>query len=423
MNQMNDLCFRLPNRWQINEDGIRRRHCGDGGADEADGGEVAGACDKAAERRAAADADVEEAGVDGRRDGRARAARRAQELGLHRDVEERRNHAEHEADGDEGGRECGGGGIEQRASRHADAAREQAELPVRAICMRKDDAAQKAEDAERDERCRDGFGREARDGAEIRLDVAVDGEIARRERDGEDEVAEDEWIFHERGQVAGRKWRAALREAREDASEVEECADRHARDAEERHAPAEREADDAPDGQAENHRDGRARRDAAQRERLMFPRHEPGRERRRDGPENRMGAGDGHAGGHEHGKARREPRANLPGREEREHREQQPFRLHAAGGEHQRQRHQADDPGVRRNHDARFSRRFAKGIGDVREQRNRHELRRVEHEGRHREPDEWQEIFRRDGGQHGELLSDGLRVIRADGLKTFSYIV
>ena len=68
--------------WQVDKHRIRRRHCGDGGADEADGGEVAGACDKAAERRAAADADVEEAGVDGRRDGGARAARRAQELGL-----------------------------------------------------------------------------------------------------------------------------------------------------------------------------------------------------------------------------------------------------------------------------------------------------------------------------------------------------
>ena len=253
----------------------------------------------AAEEGAAADAHVEDAGKNRHGDGGICPRAAADELSLHGDVGQRRYRAEQHAAGQHCGRKGRCGQEEKQAGEQADDAGAQYEKAVRAVEARKQHAAEEAAEAEHHEGPGDRRGGKAGDRREERLDDAVGREVGRGEEERQDEDPGRQRGLEERGQLVEREG-GLFRERREDAPEEEkgqECDDGKR---EERHAPAQCQADDAPKRQAEDHGDGRARCNHREGEWLTYLRHEARGQRPGNRPEDGVGAGDGDARGHEH---------------------------------------------------------------------------------------------------------------------------
>ena len=235
------------------------------------------------------------------------------------------------------------------------------------------EAREDAADPEQHERDRNQIGRERRDIVQERLDVAVHREVRRRKECRHDVNARECRLTDERRQFANGESLSRC-PFRQENPEIDKRNDGDHGEQQERHAPPRRETDHAPERQPDNRRDGAARHDHAECHRAMLARHEPRRKRCGNRPENRVCAGDDDACAEQHIIARREPRDELPEAKERDHQEQEPFQLHAAGQQHERQREQSNHPRIDRDHLPRRRLRHGERLRDIDEQRNRYEL-------------------------------------------------
>ena len=171
-------------------------------ADVANVGEVAVPRRESADVRSAADAEVEDARVDRRRNGRCVARDNGEHLRLeHRVVErceypEQHREHDHRADGD------GCRLPEEEHNRDPDKAPAQQEKAALSIHSGENEAREDAADPEQHERDRNQIGRERRDIVQERLDVAVHREVRRRKERRHDVNARNRRLTDERRQFA-----------------------------------------------------------------------------------------------------------------------------------------------------------------------------------------------------------------------------
>lgn len=326
-----------------------------------------------ADVRSAADAEVEDPRVDRRRDRRCVARNRGEHLRLEHRIVERCEHAEHHREYDH---RADGDGCRLPEKEHGgnpDQTPAQQGETAPAVHTREHHACDDAAHPEQHKCRRNEIGRERRDRVQERLDVAVHREVRRRKECRHDVNARKRRLADERRQFAdGEPFSRCP--FRQEKREIDKRDGGNHGEQQERHAPPRRETDHTPERQPDNRRDGAARHDHAERHRPMLARHEKRRKRCGNRPENRVRAGDDDACAEQHIIARRESRDELSEAEERDHQEQEPFQLHAAGQQHERQREQRDHPCIDRDHLPRRRLRHGERLRDIDEQGDRYEL-------------------------------------------------
>ena len=219
------------------------------------------------------------------------------------------------------------------------------------------------------------------------LDIAVTRVVAGRHKDRDRVERNQERVLEQLGQLFDGK-ALARRHGREHGGLVHHRSGREGPNHGKRHTPAHGQANGAAEGQAEDLRDGRARGDHADGERPVARVNQTRRHNRGDRPEHGMRAGDHQACADQNGISRRHGGQELAQRKHGKHAEQHPFELKARSEHHERQRQQHDAPGIDRDHDASLGLGERKRCGDVGQQADGHELRRVEHERAAGKPDE-----------------------------------
>ena len=216
------------------------------------------------------------------------------------------------------------------------------------------------------------------------LDVGIDREVPRHDERRQDVDAHEGGPAQKCGHLVERHGVAAVH-AREKAPEADERNRRNKPDGEEGHAPAQIEAEHASERQARDHGDGRTRDHKAERGGGLVLRRDLDGKRAHDRPEDRMRAGDAEARHKEDPVVRRNGREHVARDEERKHRHHETAALHLRGEQHQRQRHERDDPGVGRHEPAHLGLGAAEVTADVGEKPDRNEFGGVEDEGAERE--------------------------------------
>lgn len=332
---------------------------------------------ESADVRSAADAEVEDARVDRRRNGRRVARDRCENFRLEyrvvercEDPEQHREH-DHRADGD------GCRLPEEEHDRDSHETPAQQEKAALSIHPGENEAREDAADPEQHECRRNQIGRERRDIVQERFDVAVHREVRRCKECRHDVNARKRRLADERRQFADGEPLSRC-PFRQEKREIDKRDGGNHGEQQERHAPPRRQTDHTPEREPDNRRDGAARHNHAERHRPMLARHETRRKRCGNRPENRVRAGDDDACAEQHIIARRESRDELPDAKERDHQEQEPFQLHAAGQQHERQREQRDHPRIDRDHLPRRRLRHGERLRDINEQGDRYELGCVE---------------------------------------------
>lgn len=321
---------------------------GDGGtgkSDVADGGMNA---DVAAYEGAAAYAEVEDAREDGHCYGGAFGSGDVDEVGLHGYVvgcggeahEGAYDNADHyverggkqQSHGD--GQPCHGGGYEGEA--------------VAVVVAREGQTAQKSCSTENHQCGRYEFVAHAARLFKERLNVGIAHVVGCRYEQREDEDAHQGTVVEQSGELAWRET-SSTGHFGKCGGYVEEGAEGKNADAEERHAPAYVETDDAAYGHAENHGDARSRYHHAQRNRTVAWRCDAYGDRADNGPENGVDARHAYTRGHEHGVTCGEKRHGLEGGKESDEPEHEFAEFHFRNENHERQRQQHDYPGINRD--------------------------------------------------------------------------
>ena len=322
-------------------------------------GEVSAVCSERTEVGAAANAEVEDAGEDRHRDGGRCRRNEPQDLRLEHEVVDGRRRPRHDAE-EQHGRERERRRLpEEERPAHDDEHPAQQRKAMPSVGTREDEAREETADTEQHKCKCDRLRRECSDAVQERLDVAVYGKICRCEQRRHHVDARDLPPTDERRQIVKGKCPLG-RTLRQEKGEIDErdCSDR--RQQQEGHAPARRKSDDTPERQTEDHRDGAARHDHAERHGLMDVRHEAYGKRRRNRPENRVRTRDDDACPEQHGVARRESGGELSCGKEPHHQQHEPLQLHTAGEQHEGQRQQRDHPRIESDHPTRLRRRHGK---------------------------------------------------------------
>ena len=256
-------------------------------------------------------------------------------------------------------------------------------------------ASEQTRAAERRQRHGNSACVDVRDLCQERLDIAVTRIIAGCHEHRDRIKRDQERVLEQLGQLLKRK-ALARRHGREHGGLVHHRSGRKGPDHGKRHAPAHGQANGATEGQAKDLRDGRARSDHADGERAVTSVDQARGHNRGDRPEHGMCASDHQARADQDGICRCHSGQELAQREHGKHAQQHPLELKARCEHHERQRQQHDAPGVDRNHDACLGLGERERCGDVGQQADGHELRRVEHERAAGEPDEREPLLKRD---------------------------
>ena len=246
-------------------------------------------------------------------------------------------------------------------------------------------APHQARRAEKHEREGDRVVGQARDLLEERLNVTVAGEV-RRDHDDGDEVHAQKRAGAQKARQLPQRERLSRIELGEHERKACDDGERHDSDGEKRRTPPDGKAEHAPARQAENHGDRRSHAYHGKRERGFRGGGHTHRERSDDRPEHRMSCSNSDARRHKHPEVDRCRRKQLADAEQDDHAEEQPLRRHLRHAEHKRQRQNHDRPCVHGDEHARHRLGHVEIRGNVGEQADGHELRRVEHEGRKRHP-------------------------------------
>ncbi len=292
-------------------------HGGEGeeAAGEAYVGDGEVGAEHAAQPGAKADAQVEDAGKDGHGHRSGSVVGDLDGLGLQGHIEGGGGETPEDGDGDDEAKALRNGIEQEEGEGHIENRDGDEAVAVGRVKSGEEEASQKARHAEEGEDHGDFLFGEVGNLQKEGLDVAVAGVVGGGDQEGQEENAGEHGIFEKLRHVTGGEGSVSgnFRQHEEEVGQDQEGNHRHAGEGA---APSGVEADEAAQGQAEDHGDGGTGDNHAHGGGLVFLRHDAHGDGRGDGPEYGVGAGDADAGGEERVVAGGNSGAHLGDREE-----------------------------------------------------------------------------------------------------------